>query len=493
MLRLEPFTRGDLGKIHAATVRVLENTGVRVLDPEAVKLLEAAGATHDDTRQVVRIPEAILRELVMQAPSRFRLYGRNGKHTLGFGEGNTYFSSVGTAIQVDDGNGGVRPSTLKDVEDFYRLVDASPYLDHASWVVWPRDVPNELVHIYEILYGFRNTTKSLDGYNWGSQYAQDTVDMASIVAGGHEELAAQPLLLGFTNPVSPLTLAKETTQGLIVFARAGQPCIMPPEAMAGGTAPSTLAGVLVQQNAEVLASIALAQCARRGAPVLYGSVSTIMDMRTGAVALGAPEAGLISLGAAQLARYYGIPSRGTGGNTDSVRVDYQAGAESATTLLLSALAGFDFIYDVVGSLESSLTASVTKLMLDDDLAGGVRRVISGIDVSEDTLAADVIEAVGLTGSYLSHPHTLDHFRREHFLPEMFLRSGRGSPAAATELADKARARAEKILEEHAVDPPLDPSIDAKLHTFLKKAMKRPKAAPSPLPVTRMKAEVLTTP
>ena len=492
-LRLDPFTRGELQKIHGASVRVLEKTGVRVLDPEAVSFLEAAGATHEDGAQVVRIPEVVLRDLLMQAPSRFRLYTRDSNRSLAFGEGHTYFSSMGTAVQVEDGNGGVRPPTLKDVENFYRLVDASPYLDHASWVVWPRDVPNDLVHIYEILYGFKHTTKSLDGYNWGTQYSQDTVDMAAIVAGGHDELAARPLLLGFTNPVSPLTLARETSQGLIVFARAGQPCIMPPEAMAGGTAPSTLAGALVQQNAEVLASIALAQAVHRGAPVLYGSVSTIMDMRTGAVALGAPEAGLISLGAAQLARYYGIPSRGTGGNTDALGVDYQAGAESATTLLLSALAGFDFIYDVVGSLESSLSASYTKLILDDDLAGAVRRIVTGIDVSEDTLAADVIEAVGLHGSYLAHPHTLGHFRQEHFHPETFLRAGRASAGAVIGLAEKAQARAEKVLREHVVDPPLDPAIDAKLRGFLKKAMKRPRAVVPVASAARVSTEALSTP
>ena len=477
MLRLEPFTRGELHKIHAATVRVLEKTGVRVLDPEAVHFLRAAGALCDDVAHVVRIPEGVLRELLLQAPSRFRLYGRDARRSLAFGEGNTYFSSMGTAVQVQDGD-GVRAPTLEDVESFYRLVDASPGLDHASWVVWPRDVPNEVVHIYEVLYGFKHTAKSLDGYNWGTQYSQDTIDMAAIVAGGHDELATRPLLLGFTNPVSPLTLAKETTQGLIVFARAGQPCIMPPEGMAGGTAPSTLAGVLVQQNAEVLASIALAQCVRRGAPVLYGSVSTIMDMRTGSVALGAPEAGLISLGAAQLARYYGLPSRGTGGNTEALWVDYQAGAESATTLLLSALAGFDFIYDVVGSLESSLSASYAKLILDNDLAGSVKRIISGIDVSEDSLAADVIEAVGLKGSYLAHPHTVEHFRQEHFLPETFLRAARASPSAQTKLVEKANARADQILREHIVDPPLDPAIEAKLHAFLKKALRRPRAAPA---------------
>ena len=471
-IRLEPFTRGELQKIHAATVRVLERTGVRILDLEAAKALETAGASYDDVSQVVRIPETTLKQLLLLAPSRFRLYGRAPDHVLAFGEGNTYFSSMGTAVQVENGHGDVRPPTLKDVEAFYRLVDASPFLDHASWVVWPRDVPNEAVHLYEVLYGFKFSTKSLDGYNWGRQYAQDTIDMAAIVAGGRDELEARPLLLGFTNPVSPLTLAKETTEGLVAFARAGQPCIMPPECMAGGTAPSTLAGVLVQQNAEVLASIAVAQCVHPGAPVLYGSVSTVLDMRTGAVALGAPEAGLISLGAAQIARYYGIPSRGTGGNTEALSPDYQAGAESATTLLLSGLAGFDFIYDVAGSLESSLSASYAKLVLDGDLAGSVRRILTGIEVSEETLATEVIESAGFRGSYLAHPHTLSHFRQEHFLPDTFLRGSRIS-REGMDVAEKAARRAEAVLREHVVDPPLEPAVEAKLNAFVKRALKRP--------------------
>ncbi len=478
-LRLEPFTKGELQRIHGATVRVLEHTGVRVLEPEAEKLLGSMGAEVEPSSHVVRIPEALLKELVMRAPSHFKLYGRNEKHVMGFGEGNSYMSSMGTAVQVEDSDGTTRPARLKDVEDFYRLVDALPHLDHASWVVWPRDVPDELVHIYEIIWGFRFTTKPLDGYNWGRQFSQDTIDLAAIAAGGVEELVKRPLLLGFTNPVSPLTLARESTEGLLVFARNMQPTTIPTECLAGGTAPSTLAGTLVQQNAEVLASIAVAQCARRGAPVFYGSVSTIMDMKTGNVALGAPEAGLISLGAAQLARYYGIPSRGTGGNTEALTANYQAGAETASTLLAAALAGFDFIYDAAGSLESSLTASVAKLILDHDVCGEVKRLVSGIDVSEDTLATQVIEAVGLKAGYLSHPHTINHYRTEHFVPATFLRSPRSIPGVTDRtLKEQALARAEALLRDHVVDPPLDPAVESKLMSYLKKAQKRLTASPT---------------
>jgi len=473
-VRLEPLTRDELEKIHDATVRILESTGIRVLEPEAVELLKKAGASVDKKSNVVKIPEDVLKDCISAAPRRFKLYGRGSKNILSFGEGNVYMSSMGTAVQVEDTDGVVRTSTLKDVENLYRLTDALPHIDHSSWVVWPRDVPEELGHVYEILLGFRHTSKPIDGYNWGREKSQDTVDMAAIVAGGYDAIIERPMLLGFCNPVSPLTLAKETTEGLIVYAKYGQPSTIPPECMAGGTAPSTLTGLLVQQNAEILASISVAQCARRGAPVLYGSVSTVMDMRTGAVALGAPESGLIMAGSAQLARYYGIPSRGTGGNTESITADFQAGVESATTLLMAALAGFDFIYDCAGSIESSLTASYTKLVLDDDVCGEVKRIISGIDVSEETLAAEVIESVGLKGAYLGHPHTLKHFRKEHCIPSLFRREPRRSSGTRIrmDLREGAKSTCEKILREHMVDPPLESDVEGKLIEFLKKVRKR---------------------
>jgi len=473
-LRLEPFTRGELEKIHGATVRVLEGTGVRVLEPEAARLLALAGASFDPATEVAKIPESVLRECLARVPRTFRLYGRGPRNVLAFGEGHTYLSSMGTAVNVEDLDGEIRPSTLKDVENFYRLTDALPHLDHASWVVWPRDVPEDIAHIYEMFLGFRHTTKPIDGYSWGRQFAQDTIDMGAIVAGGMDALAARPLLLGFANPVSPLTLAKETTEGLILYARHGQPTTIPPECMAGGTSPATLAGLLVQQNAEVLAGIAVAQCARSGAPVLYGSASTVMDMRTGRLALGAPEAGLLMLGTAQIARFYGIPSRGTGGNTEAITTDFQAGAETLHTLLLAALAGFDFIYDAAGSLESSLTAGYTKLIVDHEVCGEVKRIVSGIDASDDALAVDVIEAAGHKGGYLGHPHTLRSFKREHFLPTLFRRASRTGIEGRAEVSlwGKARARVEEILREHVVDPALEPQVEAQLLEFVKSAHRR---------------------
>ena len=469
-MRLEPFSRDELEKIHGATVRVLERTGIRIMNAQAASLLKDAGAKQESGTDIVKIPEGVLIECIKKAPKRFKSYGRDPKKTLTIGDGNINMGAMGSGVFVEDLDGSVRPSTGKDVVNFYRLMDALPHIDHASLIVCATDIPDPYEHLYDMLWGFQNTSKPIDGSNMSAQDAQDTVDMAAIVAGGYEELIEKPMLLGFNNPVSPLTLSSSNIDGLMIYAKYGQPCTIPPEIMAGATGPASIGGVLVQQNAEVLAAIAVSQCAKAGAPVLYGNVSTIMDMRNGAVALGAPEAALISVGAAQLARFYGIPCRGSGGNTDSLVPDLQAGAETSIGLLMAALAGYDFIYDAAGCIESSMTGSYAKLVLDDDVCGSVKRIISGIDVSEEALAVDVIEAIGQRGTFLGHPHTLRHFKSEHFVPAVFSRGRRTD--FKTDLIINAREICKRILREHKVDPPLEGETEKRLVEFIKENQKR---------------------
>jgi len=472
---LEPFTKAELQKLDAATMRVFERTGIRVLESEATKLLIDAGAKFDRKTNIATIPERVVRDCLKSAPRKFRLHSRDEKRSLAFGEGNVYFGNVGTAVNVEGLDGKVRPATLKDAEDFFRLSDALINTDHVGWACWPRDTPDFLAPLQEIFFGFKHSTKTVDGWNWGRAGAEQSLELASIVAGGRDELIERPLLLGFANPVSPLTLAKEATEGLIVYAKNMQPCLYPPECMAGGTSPATLAGMLVQQNAEILASVIVAQLARRGAPSVYSSVSSIMDMRTGSIALGAPEAALVMTGSAQLARFYGLPSRGTGGNTESMLADYQAGSEAMGTLLTAALSGFDFIYDAAGSIESSLTASFTKAVLDDDTCGSVKRILRGIEVTDESIATEVIDSAAPKGAFLSHPHTLRHFRKEHFEPAIMWRGARTAWSRdQRDLREKAAERCKEILKTHRTDQPLEPEVEMRMQEYIKGIAKRGK-------------------
>jgi trimethylamine--corrinoid protein Co-methyltransferase len=327
--------------------------------------------------------------------------------------------------------------------------------------------------VYELFAGFRNTTKTVDGEVYGQDVAMDGIRMASVVAGGEEELKKRPLLLGFHNPVSPLQLSEKLTEGLMVYAKYKQPILIAPEAQAGATAPVTLAGLLAQQNAEVLSGIVVAELVNPGAPVLYGTVSTIMDMKTGNLAYGAIEAGLINVATAQLAHYYGLPSRGTGGGTESKIPDIQAGFEKAMTLMMAALAGINFIYNAAGTLESTLTASYEQTVIDNEICGMVSRALRGVEISDETLAIDVIEDVGPGGQYLDQRHTLEYLRKEHYLPMIVSRERmeRWERAGSKDLREVAREEAKRILKEHRPEP-LDRGVEEDLKKIVKEVEKR---------------------
>jgi trimethylamine--corrinoid protein Co-methyltransferase len=452
--RLELLARDEIEAIHDATFELLEKHGVKVLDLEAQSIFANNGAEVDPKTGTVRIPRDLTKKEVREAPREFTIYGRESGKEVHIGDGSTVLSSVGTSVQVLDLDGNLRGSLLKDVSDSFRLLDFLPNIRYASWTVWPRDVPQELGHAYEIREGFINTTKPFDGYTWGTRCSLETIELALAVAGDKDTLRKKPMLLGFANPVSPLTLSKEPTQGILVYARYGQPLVFPPECQAGGTAPATLAGLLVQQSAEVLASVVLAQLVNPGTPVLYGTVSTIMDMKTGNIALGAPEAGLLGAASVQIAHAYGLPCRATGGNTDSLYLDYQAGSETSMTALMPALAGAEFIYDAAGSLESSLTMSYEKLVLDNEICGALDRILDGIAVDADRIALDVVASIGPGETYLSKPHTLRHFRHEHFVPTLFNRLTRNAGPNSTkeDVVAKANKMARRILAEHSAPP-----------------------------------------
>jgi trimethylamine--corrinoid protein Co-methyltransferase len=291
----------------------------------------------------------------------------------------------------------------------------------------------------------------------------DMMRMMAIVSGGKEELRRRPTFFTICSVGSPLQMIQMQLEGLLICADYGQPLAMSPEAIAGATAPVTLAGLLVQQNANILAHITLAQIYRPGTPVLYGTVSTIANMRLGTVALGAFETGLITAGAAQMARYYGLPCRSVGAVTESKREDLQAGLERAGTLLPAVLSGVNFV-TCGGTLDGTMLESDALLMLDDELCGMALRMARGIEVTDGSLALDLIKEVGFSGNYLDKDHTARLFRKEHFIPRLMPREPydtweeEGSRTAV----ERARDRVRQVLAKHQprqVDPAMVQELD----------------------------------
>ncbi|MCU0851731.1 MAG: trimethylamine methyltransferase family protein [Thermoplasmata archaeon] len=458
-----------MDRIHGATMEVYRKLGIKVYEPTALDLFAKAGADVNKKTMMVKIPESLVKETVRRAPSGFKLYGRDPKYALDFSENKVHFGVSGLAVRVEDLDGKVRPGTLKDVGDLARLADYLENIHSVIMMVTPADVPDELYHLHVMLADWRNSIKTTDGYNYTARKALETIEMGRILRGSHEELAKKPCLLGFTNPVSPMQLSKELLEGALVYAKYRQPMLYAPEALAGGTAPVTIAGLLVQQNAEVLSGVMVSQLANPGTPVMYGTVSAALDMKLGLTALGGPEVGLINIAAAQLGRYYNLPRRGTGGNTDSKVLDAQAGSETAMNMMMAAMAGMNFIYDACGSIDGSLGISYGKLVIDNDIAGMVTRVLQGVEVTEETLAVDEICRVGPSANYLQSPMTAKLFRKEHFLPNVFDRKSRDSweRDGAKDIRKAAREKARRILKDHQVEP-MDRGVEKEIENYIKK-------------------------
>jgi trimethylamine--corrinoid protein Co-methyltransferase len=465
--RFEVLSPTEVERIHAASMEILATAGVQVDWPIARDLFRQAGAEVDDDGCRVRLPEALVRRAVDQAPRHFTLCGSDPGFRLEIGAGETHFAGLGTPTHILDlKDGRYRPCTLADVVEHIQLIDACDHIHNSQMDVWPDDIPMTTIHAEAIRAWARHSHKPFGMGCYGYLPTLDMMRMMAIVAGGKEALRRHPSFFAICSVGSPLQMIQMQVEGMLICADYGQPLAMSPEAIAGATAPATLAGLLAQQNAEVLAHVALAQIYRPGTPVLYGSVSTVANMRLGTVALGAVETGLITAGAAQMARHYGLPCRSVGGATEAKREDIQAGIERTANLLPAVLAGVDFI-TCGGTLDGTMLESHAILVLDDELCGMARRLARGVQVDEETLALSVIQEVGPGGNYLTQAHTARNFRREHYIPRLMAREGYKAwekDGSRTAL-DRARERAREMLASHRPRE-LEPGLERELDEYL---------------------------
>lgn len=311
---LNLFNEINLEQIHLATLEVLQDVGIKVESKEALAVFKSAGARVDEDKQTVYIPPYIVEEAIRVAPKRFACAGRDPKNDFLLEGGRVNFIPFGEGVTVvDPYTKEIRESTKKDAEQLAILTDYLDQIDLSFDTVIARDVPAQTLPLHTLEAQANNTTKCLWSSPEGKRSAEYLVEMARILAGGSDQLAERSVVMGGGCPISPLTLCKEFAEALMVYAKHNVPFMSLSMALSGGTAPTTLAGTLVTHNAEVLASITLSQLTRKGAPVIYGSSTTNLDLRKGTATVGSPELALINAGVAQLARYYNIPSFVAGG------------------------------------------------------------------------------------------------------------------------------------------------------------------------------------
>jgi trimethylamine--corrinoid protein Co-methyltransferase len=466
-------------KVHLAALRMLRDHGVVIEEPRALDLFRRAGLRIDEGEQRVFFPPGYVEEQIRKAPAQFILHARDPGNDVTVGGDRLVFAPVSGPPFVMDRERGRRDGTVEEQRNLVRLSEVLEVMHHGCPEVAVKDLPVETRHL-DILYDqIRLSTKGMIGDAWSTLRARDHIDMMAILFGGREAILDKPVLVGIINSNSPLRYDANMAEGLIEYAAAGQVNIITPFIMAGATSPVTLAAALAQQNAETLAAVVLAQAVRPGAPVMYGSFLTGLEMRTGAPAFGRPEAALGILGSAQMARRYRLPCRGGGVLTNSKVPDMQAGQEKMNMLWPILLGGVHYVLHGAGWSDGGLTASFEQMVLDAEMLEMLPRFFTGVAVDEETLALDVIAHVGAGGHFLGEEHTRRHFKTEFYFPQLAdteafeawtKKGSKDSYARATE-------RYKKLLATY-VEPPIDPGVDEALREFVARRKREIEASSS---------------
>jgi trimethylamine--corrinoid protein Co-methyltransferase len=449
-----PLTEEQIESICQTTFKVLEEVGVQVNLPEAWEMFKQAGAKVADDSTVVKIPQGLAKELLSQAPAEIVLHGRekDGSNDLLLGGTRVYMGTGGTALNVQDpGNDDNRPSQLKDIGDMARTVDALENIHFYMLNVFPNDLEGDEVDVNRFGAALNRTTKHIMGGVYTVEGIRAVAEMASTIAGSPQALSERPFISMVTCTISPLKLDEHYSALTLEAVRNGIPVVLPAEPLCGATAPVTLAGNLVIQNADSLAGIMLTQLAKPGAPAIYGSVASTTDLRDMKYLSGAVEMGLLNAATAQLAQHQKLPYYATAGMSDSKKLDAQAGYESALTNLMVALAGGNFIHDAAGFLEFCMTASFDKLVMDNEIIGMVMRAVEGIRVNEQTLAFDLIKEVGPGGHFIASRHTRKFMRQEQYITNLSDRDNRQTwqDTGALDTKERATKKAREILDRPA--------------------------------------------
>jgi len=306
---LSIFTKDELDQIHYGTLEVLEQAGLMVFSDEAQEIYYSHGCKVDKKKKIVKIPPHVVEKAIQSAPSKIVLYGRNSKNDVILEGTRVNFVNFGEGIKVlDIETGKVRESTKQDVADTALLCDALDNVDACLRALAPRDMPPAVEDLHCMEAVFNNTTKPIFGGSVSGLGMRKIIQMGVAIAGSEEELRQRPLFCSNGCPVSPMQLSGGLCEAIIESARAGIPCNIITMALSGSTTPITLAGTLIVHNVEVLGSLILAQLSSKGAPVIYGSSTTIFDLSCVNVPVGAPELGLMGAAVAKMAQYYNLPS-----------------------------------------------------------------------------------------------------------------------------------------------------------------------------------------
>ena len=457
-LKLDLLSPEDISRLHSATLAIIERTGVRFPSERALHIWEAYGASVDWDTKIVRAPGHLIDEALKKAPPVYTLAARDPAQDLPLDGNHVFLATDGCGVEVLDLHSGEkRRSCLQDVADIARVADNAEEIGFHWVAVSAQDRPPETRGLHELGAIWENSTKHVQTESiYSAEEARAAVEMAALVAGGRDALRQRPVLSIMQCTAPPLGQDGGSVDAALVAAEAGLPVGFMTMSSCLTTGPATMAGTLAVGNAEVISATALIQLAFPGAPVFYAAAQTASDLRNGAYTGGGPEDFLFGAATNLLSDYYDIPLSMGSFATGAKQPNWQAGVENSLSTFMACIVMSDMLLGA-GLLHGSRIWSYEQLLMDCEIFDLVRKMMEGILVDDETLALDVIDAVGPGGNFLKQKHTRQHMR-ELWMPQFMDRrsyeaweeQGDGAP-------EWARAKAQQILATHQPEP-LDPQI-----------------------------------
>ncbi len=464
-MKLCLFSKEEMDYIHFTVLRILEKVGIKVENEEAANIYGDNGCLVKDCGGywLVKFPQKLIEDCIRSAPSRVVFWGRERDYDFVIEPNRVGFLPLGKNLFViDPYTKEHRLAVKSDLINWIKVINALDGLDICTSPAICSDVCPEtsMLHSMEVILTYTQKPITITNLT-GVDELHLMIKMCEATVG-KEEFRKRPFLNISASPVTPLTLNNHTCERIRTTVEAGLIIRSTPMVLAGGTGPMTLAGTLALTVAESLSCLVLAQLVRKGAPFIFSSFSTTLDMKSGIATLGAPEHGVLAAGITKMAQYYKLPVQTGSGGSDSKRPDPQSAYEFATNTLLAALSGSNIISGA-GGLDSALTTDLAKLVMDNECIANIKKALNGITVDDENLAFDIIDKAGPGGSFLDHEHTFKHFRSasqgiifDRWPRDMWLSKG------GKDTVERAYQKAKEIIEKTPQAPLLSESTQEEI-------------------------------
>ena len=462
---IEPMTSDQITRIDAASMDILENVGVHFRDEIALADWKGAGAKVVD--ELVYLDRNLVRELITTIPETFTYHARNAANSLPFGKDHGIFIPMTGAPYLRDLEDVRRNPTLKDLANFHKLSHMLPVIhSSAHHIVEPYDHPISQRHLRITYSSMKYSDKTFMGMTTSPKNAEDVIQMCAILFGD-DYIDTHPVVTGNCNGNSPLVWDETMLGALRAFCKRNQPILCSPFVLGGANTPASVPATVAQLNAEALSALAYTQVVKKGCPAIYGHYLSTVSMKSGAPMAGTPEISLMNFMIGQMARFYGIPWRTSNTLGGAKTFDAQAGYESAMTMNAVLMAGANYMWHSAGWNEAGMHCSIAKFIVDAEICEMGYRMAEGINWNDFEAALSAVSDVGPGGHYLGHPHTLEHFQKAFFMPEMFDNNSieQWQAEGAIEINERALKKAGMMLNEYE-EPKLDEGVNEALLDYI---------------------------